>query len=300
MNSRCLKGIRPTQHQELSNKHGWFTTNLVVNTLVWNAIGSVSCTVLWFSDPTWRHDWSFVVFLLSQALSGAPAIYVLLCDNIVTIIISLALIILHFIVTQMLVSGIALDKKGNNRWPFRVVCSFFASYTITLPTVLIMSNMLMQRRDLMTNMVFGMVGVCVSIGCITSMYSNVIDYTTKKEEMRGCKLHSNVQYSVWICNAIVLASLYNLALPVFPSTPFSNAAGSIWFVLPIMMGIPLLYLNPFLSSNKKHMASESIECATLERMSLIYKLEFVARLVFTISIMMDVVSVTTADSVTMI
>lgn len=285
-----------------------------------NFIGFVSC-VIFCCEWNGNYLLNTLFTLLSIAI---PILLIVVYAYMWQLVVSLVLIVLCVLFSLKMISSIASDHKNDSKWPFFSVSSFWCSYAVILPIVLIMSNMLMQRRDLMYNIVFGILGISTALSCCSSMYCNTIKYVQMKHAddkyNDKCKVVYTVAQSSWICNALVLVSMYNISSPVFSSTPFSNTTSVLWFVIPSLLVIPLMYGIPFgddkrMNKGLKDSSSFGNEDGTdnLSEMKVLkynhfltrplrfmHQLEFVARMIFTLALIVDTTSIGTSDNVIMV
>ena len=188
------------------------------------------------------------------------------------------------------------------------------------------SNMLMQRRDVMYNFTTVFMVVCIGLCSLASemIYTSyehfyVSMYRKKQDQRKGAAMTNEVDLAYDVDAAVMnfreqkngmirmnlvgtlllVLAIGCTSFPVFSSTPFSNTHSAIFLALPIMLVIPPLITGRIISlvpsaedADPNFSGGTSGQTWVLE----LIRVELLARAAFTIAVVYDLCSLSTADN----
>lgn len=277
---RCFVAIRHTQFEQTEESLG---SNLVVVAACWNAI-AMCCFLYMYKNMnriSMLHSdmMTTLMFVLVGIVSLLSVVAGFVADGgdstaigVVQCIASLLYCLVILVYTTM---------QGSRLGPWTTywyACLFF------LPFLAQGVNAVMQRRDAWSNHNTGiiMASICLVSAAIGFLHAD------NHQHMHSIKS---------LCAAstgLLVISVFTFTFPSFPTTPFFNMQFTI-FCVAILMAFPAIYNVIFLHKSFSTLRSWwSVETPT-ESFYEVFVVEFVARVIFTFSVMSDLWSMKGTD-----
>lgn len=158
---------------------------------------------------------------------------------------------------------------------------FWVQYAMCLPVVLCVTNMLIQRRDDLTNVVMILIALVISLSAMASDFARIACGKGIPDAA------SQVFCWTWLSNLVAVTFLLNTSSPLFPRTSFSNAESVVSVVLPAMLLIPILQ-----GVNLKNTSLDEGDTTLLRIL-----IDTFARAVLTVAVACDLFGMSFADNV---
>jgi hypothetical protein len=253
----CHSGIRPTQYETLLPVDSIYTVNIVYGALMWNIM---SCIV------SFRYMWTSKSILYGVITLSVLPMYV-------AAIISgfESSIILPFVLTNLF----ALYSCGGvftNYFRSSRKVTFWVQYAINLASLVVSHNVLQQRRDADTNLLFGVIGF--SIG--------VLQLVSKIDP------NDNVKDYIWCCTLFLTASLFWVSTAMPMVSTFSNTANASFYTLALLLATVVSRPNRTLASEQVSTSEPDYDHP--KDNLIVDMLAKTANIIFTIAVLCDIVN----------
>lgn len=194
------------------------------------------------------------------------------------------------VVVTILVSLVSYTVKAfaetrKETWEFHFNMAFWGQFFFTFPMILMSANVVTQQRDGLLNMLVYCIGVCVSLNALSGDYCMAVASRANKPALDGS--YKTILFFSWLNNALLILTIFNISSSTFPSNPFSNTASGMWAVTSIVCIIPILQPRSVWRSEDRW--SRLIANR--------YSLDLVARIIYTIAVMIDLSATGYVDNV---
>lgn len=290
LEQQCLAKARPTQVESLS-KSRFRKINVYALTLLWNIIATMMVQYgLWVDVEKKPSNDALAFHAVVSIFSFISTVCMFWIDS--QWFPAVASLVFHlWFWAQMLWS-----YSEKVKWQHRKAVVFWTGYGIVFPVVLSISNALLQRRDTLFNV------ICLVLGATVGISSMVSDYwrdAVKRREAGNKVVNDNervqgtVSLFVWIYNAVLVVAVLGVSAPGFTSSPFSNAT-SLARIAALLIGIlPLTQTNYLLGK----CSIDKQDTDATPKLTYMFWLEFATRMIFSVAVIMDVISLRHVDNV---
>lgn len=292
-NDFCVKKTRSTITEEAGVYGSAATTNVVLGTLIWNTVATMSSIYSIYFDnfkgP--NNQWTYALHILPFAFSMAGlGLYGI---NTSTGLLLGAVLI--FGCVQIVMLGLDSMTGRNQPYALRKSLVHWVGYSINLMLMFTSVNVLMQRRDHYNMLYFLATGFCLGIIGLVSDYVTHIRNTGPEPTKEHDDVYRSTHKYLWGAALLLIAGVSNISESNFVNSPFSNAQACIWFALPVLY-IPLLTL-PNGWNKLKGDADLDISKSPAPGTFLMREYaDLLSRIVFTIAIFTDMASLGNRDN----
>lgn len=282
--AKCFSAIRHTQFEKLDDSAG---SNLAVVAACWNAI-AMSCVVYMYQSM--NNAAKIQSTTKGKAFSALVALAAFLC-----------------VVSAFMANGADSTNIGIVECVFTLIyCGVIFTYAMTMPSRLgpwttywyaclfflpFLAqglNSVMQRRDAWCNHITGVIAASI---CLVS---TAIGFLQADE---GGAMHSIKALSSASTGLMVIAA-FTFTFPSFPTTPFFNMQFTM-LVVAGLLAFPAIYNVIFLHESRSGIKGAAASWWSMHAPSdsfyEVFVVEFLARVIFTFSVMADLWSMQGSD-----
>ncbi len=188
-----------------------------------------------------------------------------------------------FMAFAFLYAAYILMSTWNKQKSIATWTAFWYGALFYLPALSQGMNGVMQRRDLWCNHNTGVLTACLCLISIALGHMEFSDMHNAKDSPRR-RAQRGMKFLCALCACCVVLALFSFSFPSLPTTPFFNAQFTMVAVSGLM-AFPALYNFVFL--HRFGNPSDSTYAKKTDSFMEIYFVEFLARTIFTFSLMSD-------------
>lgn len=332
---RCFRVTRQTQVEDLvdpfKDKSSAMYTNVLSVALYWNVMSTISSVFLVYASDCQKHinnsskfKIRFEMFAIISGIAWAASFMSFVINmegtqSVLCIVPASVFLLLVYYIAYWCKYSTMDDEEVPAVKMIDFVCKvvFWVGYTMSVPVVMLGSNMLAQRRDWFYNtqtvlMTTGIgIGMCAAEFAYSAATERLHAITKNKDSSMNLlsagtvlmnsdserRQKNDIIFDIMSCIILQMFVMWCGEFPTFPRTTFSNARQCSCVCMALLMLLPVVQtVRLAVKSPQAHELARTVEHGGtwIPQLSAV---EFVARIIFTFALIYDLRSLSRVDSI---